>query len=278
MGFGVDYAMFPHPTLDSMKKAGVGVVTRYVSPEPPNDSNGKNLVPTECQDLKGAGFSICLVYEPYAPNWMLGGKVAGIAAAKDFDAVSKALGLPGIAMYCAADFDATPGQQAAINECLDGVSSVIGIHRTGIYGDFYVVSRALAASAAAYSWQTRAWSGGQWNGADVMRQGSVIDLGGAQVDADAILASDVGQWPRPSGVKRHVTPPGYNRSIDYLAKSYSATVDSMVSLSMTHMNAKHKAVMQAYMNLRSAQKAVSGVLPPLPGGFVYYVSSSWPNA
>lgn len=274
MSLGIDYAFFPHPPLTAMKTTGVKFVCRYVSPEPRNDTNGKNLVPSECSALLNAGFQIVLVYEPGDPQWMLGGKAAGVAAAQDFDAVASVLRMPGIVMYGAADFDATPDEQTPINACLNGMASVLGLNRTGIYGGYYPVTRALAAAACSYAWQTLAWSGGQWNAADGIRQGLQITVGGVSVDIDTSMGPDFGQWPRPAGAApgpyRHLIPAGFNHSIDWLAAARNTTVDHLVARSLTYCNSAHQSIINAYMAMRAGLKAVGEPSPVLPEGFVYY--------
>jgi hypothetical protein len=213
MSAGVDYAFSPHPSIAALTGAKVVFVCRYISTLPANDANGKNLTPGECKALLGAGIKIVVVAEEGA-SMMLGGYAAGKAAAVHADAVVKALGMPGIPVYFAADFDATPAQQTPVNAFLDGAASVIGQERTGIYGGFYVVRRALDAETAAYAWQTLAWSGGQWDRRAQLRQGLSFTLGGASVDHDtAIDTHDYGQWPRPApapaaGLHKHLTVEG----------------------------------------------------------------------
>jgi len=155
----------------------------------------------EKASLLSAGLSIVLVKEEGSSH-MLGGKSAGVADAQHADAVAKALGMPGIPIYFACDFDATPGNQTAINNYLDGAASVIGRERVGIYGGFYPVKRALDAGKAKFAWQTYAWSGGQWDQRAHIRQtlnGAKVD--GASVDIDTSEKDDFGQWPRPGGAK-----------------------------------------------------------------------------
>jgi hypothetical protein len=213
-GPGVDYAFFPHPGTTALKDAGARFAGRYISAETANDANGKNLLPAECKALLGAGVQVIVVVEEGA-SYMLGGHAAGAAAATHADAVVKALGMPGIPIYIAADFDATPAQQAPINDCLDGMASVIGRDRTGLYGGYWPVSRALDAGKCHYAWQTVAWSGGQWDHRAHIRQGLSFTLGGASVDHDQAIFTDFGQWPRPAappspgpGPHTHLTKAG----------------------------------------------------------------------
>lgn len=196
MSKGIDYAFSPHPSIAALKSAGVTFVCRYISSFAPNDSNGKNLSAAEARALHAAGIALVVVVEEGASR-MLAGHSAGVSDAQHADAVVKAVGLAGIPVYFACDFDAAEGQQPAINAYLDGAASIIGKQRTGVYGGYYVVKRALDGKHAAYAWQTRAWSGGQWDTRAQLRQGATVSLGGASVDADVSMTADYGQWPRP---------------------------------------------------------------------------------
>ena len=219
MARGIDYAFSPHPSVGAMQGAGIHFVGRYVSQLAINDQNGKNLLPAERRGLADGRIAIILFAEPGDPEWMRGGHAAGVAQAEHFDAVTKALGMPGIPAYYAADFDAPPGDQPAINACLDGASSVRGPELTGIYGGYHVVKRALDGGHARYACQTLAWSGaprrndphsfwdGQtnWDKRAQVRQHLQIKVGGVSVDLDQSQAADYGQWPRPS-VTSQATP------------------------------------------------------------------------
>lgn len=200
MAKGIDYAFSPHPSTTAIKAVGAKFVCRYVSSFAPNDHNGKNLLPAERTALLDAGLSIVIVSEEGSSR-MKQGRAAGVADAQHADAVVKALGMPGLPVYFACDFDAAPGDQAAINNYLDGAASVIGRNRTGIYGGYYPVRRALDAGKAQFAWQTYAWSGGQWDSRAQLRQvKNGVKVGGASCDIDESRAADYGQWPRPGAV------------------------------------------------------------------------------
>jgi hypothetical protein len=199
---GLDYAFKPHPSVHAIKAAGAEWAGRYISSLPANDTNGKNLLKAERDELLAAGLKIILFVEEGAES-MKGGHAAGAAHAQHAVAVAKALGMDGIPFYYTADWDATPADQAAINAYLDGAISVHGLPRTGIYGGYHVVRRVLDAGKAAWSCQTRAWSGGQWDHRANIRQGPTVTVGGASCDVDDSRTEDYGQWPRP-----HVLPPG----------------------------------------------------------------------
>jgi hypothetical protein len=158
---GIDYAFSPHPSISAIRAGGFHYVARYISRLPMNDHNGKNLLVGELGALLDNGIRVVVVAEEGASR-MLGGRSAGVTDAKHANAVVKALDMPSIPIYFAADWDATPGQQKAINAYLDGAASVVTRARVGIYGGLHVVRRAYEAGKCTWIWQTLAWSGGQW--------------------------------------------------------------------------------------------------------------------
>ena len=190
---GVDYA-WTKPSIASLKGAGEVFVAQYFSRDPT-----KNLTPARTHDLLAAGVSIVVVWE-YDAQAMLGGKAAGERDATDAETQARACGVDGIPIYFAADWDATPGQQTAIDGYLDGCAAVLGHARVGMYGGFWPTSRAKAAGKTSFLWGTPAWSGDEWAVGGVtpdIMQGAMITIGGVQCDLDAGLSSDFGQWPRP---------------------------------------------------------------------------------
>src|SRR4051812_27177943 len=128
---GLDYAFSPHPSTSAIKGGGYKFVCRYISSLPLNDHNGKNLLAAEKRALLGAGIDVVVVAEEGASD-MLGGHSRGAERARHANAVVKALGMPSIPIYFAADWDASPSQQKPINAYLDGAASVIGRNRVGI--------------------------------------------------------------------------------------------------------------------------------------------------
>lgn len=213
---GIDYAFSPHPSVAALKANGVTFACRYISSFAPNDHNGKNLLAAEKAALLGGGIAVVVVVEEGA-NRMLGGHSAGVADAQHASAVVTSLGMPGIPVYFACDFDATADDQARINAYLDGAATVLGKSRVGVYGGYYVVKRAFDGKHCAYGWQTRAWSGGQWDSRAQLRQGETTSLGGASVDWDESRAADFGQWPRPG-------PPNPSPVLSLALKSAGAAV------------------------------------------------------
>lgn len=188
MSSGVDYA-WSRPSPASLKAAKISFVCRYLATD-----RSKALSATETKALAAVGIWLVVVWETSAKR-MLAGKAGGVADAKAAAFQSKACGMPGgRPIYFAADWDATEAQQTAINAYLDGAASVLGAARVGIYGGYYPVKRALDAGKAAWAWQTRAWSGGQWDNRAHIRQGAYVTIGGVQCDANTSMKPDFGQW------------------------------------------------------------------------------------
>lgn len=206
MTFGVDYA-WGRPGVTALRAAGVEFVCRYLS----HDTTGKNLDPGEATSLSNAGIWLVVVWETTFDR-ALGGYADGVADAKAAASQAAACGMPGDRpIYFAVDFDAAPGDQAAINAYLDGADSVLGSDsagrkRTGIYGGYGPVKRALDGNHAGWGWQTYAWSGGQWDPrAQLQQYSNDHTINGVGLDYDRPTKTDYGQWK--VGVSPDVTPP-----------------------------------------------------------------------
>jgi hypothetical protein len=188
--FGVDYA-WGRPGASALKKAGAKFVCRYLS----HDSTGKNLTRTEARQLTSAGIWMVVVWESTAQR-ALSGHAAGVADAKAARTQADACGMPGgRPIYFAVDFDASSGQQAAINSYLDGAASVLGRDRVGLYAGYYVIKRAFDAKKITWGWQTYAWSGGHWDKrAQLQQYSNDHRINGVGVDYDRAVKDDYGQW------------------------------------------------------------------------------------
>lgn len=186
---GIDYA-FGRPAVAELRDAGVRFVCRYMSHSP-----SKNLTAAEARELSDAGIWVVVVWETTAQR-ALDGHAAGIDDAMDAQRQALACGMPSDRpIYFAVDWDATSGQQAAINAYLDGAGSVLGWGRVGIYGGYGPVKRALDAGKAHWAWQTYAWSGGRWDPrAQLQQYSNGHTLGGVGCDYDRATTSDYGQW------------------------------------------------------------------------------------
>ena len=187
--YGVDYS-WSRPSLSMLSSQGFSFVARYAS----YDTSGKNLSAGEAQALVANGFDIVDNWEDAADD-ALSGYGRGVSDAQAAAAQFAGDGAPGDRpIYFSVDFDAAPGQQAAINSYFDGVASVIGRNRTGAYGGYYVIQRLFDAGKIEWGWQTYAWSGGQWDSRAQLRQVQ-NGIDGDCCDKDEAVAGDFGQWP-----------------------------------------------------------------------------------
>jgi hypothetical protein len=198
--YGVDYS-FSRPSPATIKAQGYTFVSRYLS-----YGSSKDLTKSEADALKAAGLDIVCNWEESATA-ALNGYSQGAADARAAQTEAVAAGMPATRpIYFSIDFDATPGQQTAINAYFDGVASVLGRSRTGAYGGYYPVQRLFNAGKIAWAWQTYAWSGGQWESRAQVRQ---IENGidNDQEDKDESVATDFGQWGPGTTVETGPPPP-----------------------------------------------------------------------
>ena len=187
---GVDYS-WGRPRPAKVVEAGYTFICRYFS----RATNGKNLTRAEADAAIAAGLDIVVVWE-HAASEALNGYSQGATNARQALEQANACGMPSDRpIYFAVDFDATPGQQAAINSYFDGAASVLGRSRVGAYGGYYVIQRLFDAGKIDWGWQTYAWSGGQWDSRAQLRQTlNGITVDGAACDRDEAVAADFGQW------------------------------------------------------------------------------------
>ncbi|HEY4117054.1 MAG TPA: glycoside hydrolase domain-containing protein [Byssovorax sp.] len=198
--FGCDYS-FARPSPSHLYGEGYRFAVRYFSYD-----SGKNLTSSEAHALEAAGLDVVSNWEAGSDD-ALDGYSRGAQHAHDADAQAAAAGAPADRpIYFSVDFDASPGQQGAINDYMDGVASVIGRSRTGAYGGYYVIQRLFDAGKITWGWQAYAWSGGQW---DPRAQARQIQNGleGDSIDEDQAMVADIGQWSGSGGGDNTPPPP-----------------------------------------------------------------------
>lgn len=187
---GIDYSAYSAIDVDAMWSAGVSFVVRYLSHD-----HRKNLSPGEAQILSGGGIDIAVVWESSAQR-ALGGHAAGEADARDAVMQAAACGMPeGRPIYFAVDFDAKDEDKPIIAEYLGGAASALGLERVGVYGGYWVVRYCFDHEAAAWGWQTYAWSGGRREvRAHIYQRLNGVKIAGISCDLDTALQLDFGQW------------------------------------------------------------------------------------
>ena len=152
---------------------------------------------SEAAGLLAAGIALAMVWEDTA-DAAAQGYSRGVSDATEANRQVNNLGLSGIVIYFAVDYDVPTGDQAQINAYFDGVASVIGKARTGIYGGYWPVERVRAAGKATYFWGTYAWSGSNWGSCGwsphLMQQLAMVYIGGVQCDVDISSVANFGQY------------------------------------------------------------------------------------
>src|SRR6185437_11740192 len=196
---GIDFAFGNGLTTAQIKAAGYQFVCRYLS-----GGNSKDINAAELGNYRAAGIPVVFVWETTGTD--MTSVAQGVADATAAQAELVKLGAADAPVFFAAD----AATEANLAGYMQGVVSVLGHGRSGIYGGLASVKAAFDQGLVAYGWQTYAWSGGQWDNRALLRQvRNGIACGPAQVDEDEAAywgvttpvltaADDFGQWPRPS--------------------------------------------------------------------------------
>lgn len=185
---GVDFS-WARPSPQGLLNAGKRFVYRYIGV----NVGGKSATRAELDEYTSAGLDVILGYEEDGQE-LLGGYDAGVRIGHAIQSALNDLGYPGAVVYANADFDATEAQQVPINAALDGIASVIGLARLGLYGGYWVIKRAFDAGKITYAMQTYAWSGGNWDPrAQVQQYSNGEQVNGSDVDFDRATQAQFGQ-------------------------------------------------------------------------------------
>jgi hypothetical protein len=212
----IDFAERRIPA-DQIKAAGYDGVVNYVSESRPGANFEAKPITREYADsLRAAGLQIVSNFQYGKPGWAdpsdyTRGFDGGVADAQTALRLHGAAGGTSSApIFFSVDdnIDVNTWNDVAV-KWLKGINSVLGVERSGVYGDAQVCGWAIKDGVIGHSttpgflwaWQTRAWSNGQREDAAVLYQGVVNGpsnpgplLGGINVDVDDVLAADFGQW------------------------------------------------------------------------------------
>jgi hypothetical protein len=198
---GLDYAGGRISGAD-LKANGIAFVCRYLS-DGGSGLPGKQLLPNEFADLVNNGIAVVFNWETTS-NFMLGGYSAGVADAQT--ALAYVRSLPGApsnpVVYFSCDFDEAPNQDTPIEQYLQGAANVLGgMQFVGIYGSYYICTRAQATVGVKYIWQTEAWSGSNITAAvNIMQRNGLgyQTIDGVECDINEAHTDDYGQFlPAP---------------------------------------------------------------------------------
>lgn len=194
---GLDYSS-GRPRASAVAAAGYGFVARYLS----YAGNPKDLTAAELTDMQAYGIAVCLVYETTAQR-ATAGYAAGVADAQAAQVEANSLGIGALPIYMAVDFDiadyATNSSDSLaklgpVGGYLQGAASVLGVRRTGVYGGYWTVKRALDAGLVTYAWQTQAWSGSLIDPRIHLYQRiGTVYVDGIACDVNEARAADFGQ-------------------------------------------------------------------------------------
>jgi len=156
MAEGVDYS-WGRPDPPCMFQAGIRFAVRYLG----DDDTGENLTIAERDKLHAAGIKIGLVWQTGKAFMIEGTEDEGVVDANIAKTQARVLGQPtNLPIFFALDVNPntlTAVQWAKCQNYLEGVHSIIGKARTGVYGGWAAMDR-LVPTYAAWGWQTYAWS------------------------------------------------------------------------------------------------------------------------
>ena len=200
-----------------IKAAGYDGVVNYVSESRPGANfEAKPITRDYADALRAAGLHIVSNFQYGKPGWpqpsdFTRGHDGGVADAQTALRLHNAAGGGASApiLFSVDDnIDLNTWNSTAV-EWFRGINSVLGVERTGIYGHSNACAWAIKDGVIGHSttpgfrwaWQTKAWSNGEREPAAVLYQEVVNTpstpgplLGGINVDVDAVLAADFGQW------------------------------------------------------------------------------------
>jgi hypothetical protein len=166
--------------------------------------------------LRTAGLHVVSCYQFGKPGWPdpsdftrgYDGGVADAQTARRLHATAGGADSAPIFFSVDEDIDLDAWKSLAL-KWFQGINSVLGVDRTGIYGHARACAWAIddgvtgRSSTAGHwwAWQTKAWSGGEREPRAVLYQSVVntaespgVLMGGTHVDVDDVLAADFGQW------------------------------------------------------------------------------------
>jgi hypothetical protein len=179
------------PGAQAIADAGYVGAARYVG----FPGRRKCTTAGELADFTAHGLGMALVFEEATGNWRLG-RHGGEYDAQRARAHANAIGFPADRpIYMAIDQDVvTSGEFDVMLDYLRGASGPLGgPGLTGVYGEADVIDHARDAFAAAWFWQTAAWSRGRRTEAHLYQHVGTVYVGGIACDTNEVMAADWGQ-------------------------------------------------------------------------------------
>lgn len=202
---------------EQIKSAGYDGALVYVSElRPGADFDFKPVTREYANSLRASGLHVVSCYQYGKPGWptpsdYTRGYDGGVADAMTGRRLHTAAGGTDSApIFFSIDEDIDRDTwESLASQWLRGVNSVLGVHRTGVYGHSRVCDWAIddgvigrsTSDGHWWAWQTRAWSAGEREARAVLYQAVVVSgsepgiaMGGTHVDENQVLAADFGQW------------------------------------------------------------------------------------
>lgn len=176
-----------------LQSLGCTFISRYTSEQ------SWALTLAEAQALSAAGIDIVSNYEHYTTD-VGGGFNQGVTNANTALRVATACGMPaGRPIYFSVDEDVSV---SACTAYFQGVVSVLGAARTGVYGSTAVCEGLKAAGLVTWTWRTMStgWSGGAGTTSEFNVEQIYPPFNGTY-DHNEAYTTDFGQW------RIGVTPP-----------------------------------------------------------------------
>lgn len=200
-----------------IKSAGYQGAVVFVSESRPGaDFDFKPVTREYADGLRAAGLQVVSNYQYGKPGWATPsdytrGYDGGVADAHTALALHNGAGGPDSApIFFSVDDDIDHDTWKGVaGQWFNGINSVLGAERTGIYGHnracaWAIEDRVIGRSTTAghwWAWQTIGWSNGEREPRAVLCQVVVntqahpgVVLGDTHVDVDEVLATDFGQW------------------------------------------------------------------------------------
>lgn len=195
--FGVDYS--EGYDIPSLTQFNTKFVVRYIGYTSPGLPQTKILTLQEVEDLTKAGIAIVSNFE-WSANRASQGYTAGVQDALLADKLHTSLGGPSNRpIYFSVDYN-TDGTDTV--PYFQGLASVLGLSRVGVYGNYATVKYLANKSLASWYWQTYAWSNGlTYSGNHLYQYLNGVQMGSMIVDYDDSQTSDYGQWHPGSNAK-----------------------------------------------------------------------------
>jgi hypothetical protein len=209
MLLGIDFSFGGGLTAAQIKAAGYHYVCRYLS-----GGNSKDISAAEVANYKAAGIPVVFVWETTGNEYT---QAQGVTDAKAAEAELARVGATGATVFFAQDVPVAAGTNPVAY--MRGVNGVIGLARSGGYGQYSVIKSLFDSGVIRYGWQTSGGSGGAWDPrADIRQVSYNVHVGPATVDVNQAAfwhsikvlgpGDDFGQWPRPGAAPPAPVPAG----------------------------------------------------------------------